>query len=156
MLQKEDLITLRPGREYAWLDAAIERFLNVCSGRVVRFLFQSQETKRKTDGSGKENYYTRSRIDKLVISVITIMILILLVLPVYVLFEMTGNDDNPRSDFDCIGVLLVFTLAFSACISLFTSKSTCVSHCVFLVSHRADRNLLTEARRHEILAASAA
>jgi hypothetical protein len=121
ILQKEDLVTLRPGREYAWLDSAIEKLLNICSGPLVRYIFQSKETKRKTDGSGHEVYYTRSRIDKLVIAIITTMILILLVLPVYVLFEMTGHEDSPRTDFDCIGVLLVFTLAFSACINLFTS-----------------------------------
>ena len=28
--RKEDLVTLRPGREYAWLDAALERILQKC------------------------------------------------------------------------------------------------------------------------------
>ena len=28
--EKEDLITLRPGREYAWLDGILERILQKC------------------------------------------------------------------------------------------------------------------------------
>ncbi len=121
ILQKEDLVTLRPGREHAWLDAAVEKLLSICDIPFVRRLFQSEETRRKTDGSGSEVYYTRSRIDKLVVTIITVMVLVLLVLPVYLLFSMSGAERKSRSDFTCIGVLLVFTLAFSACISLFTS-----------------------------------
>ncbi|KAL8966149.1 MAG: hypothetical protein Q9197_006146, partial [Variospora fuerteventurae] len=33
---KEDLVSLRPGREHAWLDGVLERMLNFCRGRVVR------------------------------------------------------------------------------------------------------------------------
>jgi hypothetical protein len=33
---KEDLITLRPGREYASLDAAIERLLQGHDSRIIR------------------------------------------------------------------------------------------------------------------------
>ncbi len=33
---KEDLVTLRPGREHAWLDGVLERFLSFCRGRIVR------------------------------------------------------------------------------------------------------------------------
>jgi hypothetical protein len=120
--QREDLITLRPGREYAWLDSAVETLLRIFPERMVKYVFQSEETKRKTDGSGNEVYYTRSRIDKLVVTIITGMILVLLVLPVYVLFALTSEDGRSPRDFDCIGVLLVFTLLFSACISLFTSE----------------------------------
>lgn len=154
---KEDLITLRPGREYAWLDAGVERVLRVCGGGLTRWVFQSAETRLKTaksstdknddqddadDHDHTEVHYTRSRIERLVVLIITLMILVLLVLPIYVLYELSGEDDEPgnegdkhgsRRDLECIGVLLVFTLAFSACISLFT-----------------------RARRHEILAASAA
>jgi hypothetical protein len=134
--QKEDLITLRPGREYAWLDAGVERVLRSFDWRVTRWLFQSDDTRRKTDGSGHEVYYTRSRIERLVLLIITFLILVLLVVPIYVLYQLSddeGDEPGSRRDFQCIGVLLVFTLAFSACISLFT-----------------------KARRHEILAASAA
>jgi hypothetical protein len=73
-----------------------------------------------------------------VVLIIMLMILVLLVLPIYVLYELsdegsTEKKPGSRRDFECIGVLLVFTLAFSACIRLFT-----------------------RARRHEVLAASAA
>ena len=135
--QKEDLITLRPGREYAWLDSGVEHALRFFDWKFVRRMFQSEETRRKTDGSGKEVYYTRSRIERFVVTLITLMILLLLVLPIYVLYELSDRGEekggSSRRDLECIGVLLVFTLAFSACISLFT-----------------------RARRHEILAASAA
>jgi hypothetical protein len=63
------------------------------------------------------------------------MILVLLVIPIYIHFQL--SDDNypgdRRTNSLSIGVLLVFTLAFSAVLSLFT-----------------------RARRHEILGAAAA
>jgi hypothetical protein len=34
--RKEDLITLRPGREHAWLDRSIEHFLRVADCRLLR------------------------------------------------------------------------------------------------------------------------
>ncbi|KAI4119497.1 MAG: hypothetical protein LQ338_007262, partial [Usnochroma carphineum] len=37
--EKEDLVTLRPGREHAWLDGRLERLLKVCRGRIVRYIF---------------------------------------------------------------------------------------------------------------------
>lgn len=33
--EKEDLITIRPGREYAWLDGFIERLLQICRCRLL-------------------------------------------------------------------------------------------------------------------------
>ena len=33
---KEDLVTLRPGREYAWLDGCVERILQKCRCRLLR------------------------------------------------------------------------------------------------------------------------
>ena len=99
---------------------------------AAQYLFCSEETKRKTDGP--EVYYTRNRIDRLVVSIITTMILVLLVVPIYVLYHLTNDaEPSPNSTAICIGTLLVFTLAFSAVLSLFT-----------------------RAQRHEILAAAAA
>lgn len=80
------------------------------------------------------------------------MILILLVVPIYLLYHFTDDPQDLHGDIRCIGVLLVFTLAFSACISLFTRKEQ-------LILITKQRNFLTEfpgAKRHEILAASAA
>jgi hypothetical protein len=62
------------------------------------------------------------------------MILLLLVIPIYILYHVTARHvDTGSENAVCIGILLVFTLLFSTVISLFT-----------------------RARRHEILAASAA
>ena len=33
---KEDLVSLRPGREHAWLDGMLERLLKVCRCGLVR------------------------------------------------------------------------------------------------------------------------
>ena len=35
---KEDLVSLRPGREHAWLDGMLERLLKVCRCRLVRVM----------------------------------------------------------------------------------------------------------------------
>ncbi|RDI83213.1 hypothetical protein Vi05172_g6944 [Venturia inaequalis] len=127
---KEDLITLRPGREHAWLDYGVEHVLKVLNCNTIEYLFCSPETKQKGDGVGV--YYTRSRINVLVISIITLMILVLLVVPVYILYHLVNSKETGRTDGICLGTLLVFTLAFSAVLSLFT-----------------------KARRHEILGVAA-
>ena len=36
--EKEDLVTLRPGREYAWLDGVLERTLQVLRCRLIRVM----------------------------------------------------------------------------------------------------------------------
>jgi predicted nucleic acid-binding Zn ribbon protein len=37
--EKEDLVTLRPGREHAWLDGLLERILRVLRCRLIRVGF---------------------------------------------------------------------------------------------------------------------
>jgi hypothetical protein len=128
---KEDLVTLRPGREHAWLDAFIEHLLKALDCRMIRYIFCSAETQQKN--SGFEVYFTRRRINRLAAAIITLMLLVLLIVPVVVLYQLVDSMGSRRTDSLCIGTLLVFTLAFSAVLSLFT-----------------------RARRHEILAASAA
>jgi hypothetical protein len=64
---------------------------------------------------------------------VTIMILVLLVIPVFILYHLVNSIGTRRTDSLCLGTLLVFTLAFSAVLSLFT-----------------------HAKRHEILGAAAA
>ena len=39
---KEDIVTLRTGREHAWLDEIIERFLKLCHCRLVDVIFCSK------------------------------------------------------------------------------------------------------------------
>lgn len=78
------------------------------------------------------HYFTRSRINVFVTMIITAIILLLLVVPIWLLYHLSVTLNVQRSNIVCIGVLLVSTLIFSAVLSLFT-----------------------KARRHEILAASA-
>jgi uncharacterized protein DUF6594 len=127
---KEDLITLRPGREHAWLDAVIEHLLKWIDCRPIRYLFCSPETKEKTNSD--EVYFTRSRINYCATVIITFMILVLLLVPVFLLYHLVTSTGNHRTDSVCIGILVVFTLTFSAVLSLFT-----------------------RAKRHEILGAAA-
>jgi hypothetical protein len=94
-----------------------------------QYLFCSPETRAKADQH--TILYSKNRIDALVTTIITLMILFLLIIPIYVLWHL----ENGRASASAvtIGVLLVFTLMFSAVLSLFT-----------------------RARRHEILGAAAA
>jgi ABC-type transport system involved in cytochrome bd biosynthesis fused ATPase/permease subunit len=78
------------------------------------------------------HYFSPSRIKKLVGLTITMIIFILLVLPVVAMYKLTSVG-NRNSTFAAVGILVVFTLLFSAAISL-----------------------LTKAKRHELFAASAA
>ncbi|KAJ9621546.1 hypothetical protein H2203_007033 [Taxawa tesnikishii (nom. ined.)] len=139
ILHREDLVTLRPGREHAWLDRSIENVLHLLHRRPflwVHTLFSSEETRKKSAGAN-EVYYTRSRIELCATLIITIGILVLLILPIYLLYHLVNGTVNGvmtgQENAVCIGILLVFTLLFSAVLSLFT-----------------------RARRHEILGAAAA
>jgi len=46
---REDLVTLKPGRENAWLDAVVEKILQKCSCRIVRVRPLQDITKRPSD-----------------------------------------------------------------------------------------------------------
>ena len=45
--EKEDLVTLRPGREHAWLDGLLERTLQILSCRLIRVSARSRPFKDK-------------------------------------------------------------------------------------------------------------
>ena len=77
-------------------------------------------------------YFSPSRVEKLVGFIITSVIFILLVLPVVAMYRLTGLG-HTQPVFSAVGVLIIFTLLFSAAMSL-----------------------LTKAKRHELFAASAA
>ncbi|KAF2233664.1 hypothetical protein EV356DRAFT_503163 [Viridothelium virens] len=132
---KEDLVTLRRGREYAWLDVTIEHFLRLFRCRVIDYIFRSNETQRKADDDDKSPiYYTRSRIERLVLLIITMTIVALLVVPIYLLYHLTnGIQQGSHTTAVSIGTFLAFTLVFSVIMAFFTS-----------------------AKRHEILGAAAA
>jgi hypothetical protein len=113
-------------------------------------LFRTPEAQEKTSDP-HISFYSSSRIDKLVNILITFVIFCLLVVPVITMYQLTntashitvdasGNstsmsnaDIYNRDTFNAVGVLIVFTLLFSAAMSL-----------------------LTKAARHELFAASAA
>jgi hypothetical protein len=94
-------------------------------------IFATPELRAKTNDKCIY-YYSPSRIEKLVGLLITLVVFILLVLPVVAMYKLTCIGDR-NSTFDAVGVLVVFTLLFSAAMSL-----------------------LTKAKRHELFAASAA
>ncbi|KAF2001671.1 hypothetical protein P154DRAFT_432662 [Amniculicola lignicola CBS 123094] len=116
--------------------------------------FRTPELRAKTTNN-YISFYSSERIDRLVNVLITFVIFILLVIPVITMYQLTStstishnsssssssatsntSDNNnvyTRDTFNAVGVLIVFTLLFSAAMSL-----------------------LTKAARHELFAASAA
>jgi O-antigen/teichoic acid export membrane protein len=95
----------------------------------------SQEDALKSR-SGDEVYYTQSRIDLCASSLITFMIVALLIVPIYLLYNLVKDQDgkfDSHATGVCIAILLVCTLLFSIVLSGFT-----------------------RAKRHEILGAAAA
>ncbi|KAF2125112.1 hypothetical protein P153DRAFT_360718 [Dothidotthia symphoricarpi CBS 119687] len=129
--RKEDLITLRQGREWAGFDGWIEECINKLPSRLSKYLFTTPELRKKSDDP-LMSFYSISRIEKLASLIITSVIFILLVLPVVAMYKPTSVGGR-NSTFDAVGILVVFTLLFSAAMSL-----------------------LTMAKRHELFAASAA
>ena len=97
---------------------------------VVPLLTRQKETRDKAKDKAI-NYYSRNRISACVTMIITIMILVLLMVPIWLLYKLSVNGTIATSP-QTIGVILVPTLIFSAVLSAFT-----------------------KAKRHEILAASA-
>ncbi|CAG8955482.1 hypothetical protein HYFRA_00010349 [Hymenoscyphus fraxineus] len=154
---KEDLLTLKPGREHSWLDASVEQLvqrLTKYSWINVRYpvLLRPLDLVTKYLRNGvRENsspakkfgltIYSRNRIEITVALIIMLTILALLVLPIYILSKLTGSEkaDSPdqtgtnKTISITIAILGVFTALFSIVLSLFT-----------------------RAKRHEILASAAA
>jgi len=133
--QKEDIVTLRSGREWSDFDGMVESTLRRFDCKLIRRLFCTRELREKTDDE-HIYYYSASRVEAFVGIIITSIVFVLLVLPVVAMYRLTsfGNvADTQSGTFKAIGVLVVFTLLFSAAMSL-----------------------LTKARRHELFAASAA
>ncbi|KAI8938543.1 hypothetical protein NX059_004429 [Plenodomus lindquistii] len=129
--RKEDLVTLRRGREWASFDGWIEGCIRKLPVWISKPLFTTAELREKSNDPFVY-YYSPSRIEKLVGLILTIVIFMLLVLPVVLMYKMTSVGDR-KSTFDAVGILVVFTMLFCAAMSL-----------------------LTKAKRHELFAASAA
>lgn len=155
---KEDTVSLRSGREWATFDGGVETMIgqidhglkwvfNFKEPPLQRF-FRTPALREKTTNS-YISLYSSSRIDQLINILITFVIFILLVIPVVTMYHLTANPPSStpgasastadasgsttNNTFNAVGVLIVFTLLFSAAMSL-----------------------LTKAARHELFAASAA
>lgn len=142
--RREDLVTLRSGRECAGFDGFVEKCLGSvdtflhkrlgCSVVQVRMavrpiislgltsslqrIFMTPELREKTSNKGI-NYYSSSRVDTLVNIIIAAIIFILLVIPVVVLYELS-NMGSKASPFEAIGILIIFTLLFGGAMSSMT------------------------------------
>jgi len=115
--EREDLVTLRPGRECAWLDAFVERVLKAIRWEPITRLFRTEDLRSKSTDQDI-CYFSRTRISALCTSIISVFILILLVVPIYALYQVSKAETD-RSSVTCIGVLLVAALIFSIILSLF-------------------------------------
>ncbi|KAF2180528.1 hypothetical protein K469DRAFT_692727 [Zopfia rhizophila CBS 207.26] len=129
--QREDIISLRLGREWGGFDGLIETILQKMRCPMIQRIFTTQELRDKTNDKSI-HYYSPSRVENLVGLIITLIIFILLVVPVVVMYKLTKIGER-NSTFDAVGILVIFTLLFSAAMAF-----------------------LTKARRHELFAASAA
>jgi len=138
---KEDIVSLRDGREWASFDGGVESMLQHAD-HFLKWIFRTKEPplqvwlrtpelQQKTKNK-YINFYSSSRVDTFVGILITVVIFILLVIPVMAMYWLTTSN-RPRKIVDAVGVMMVFTLLFSAAMSL-----------------------LTKAARHELFAASAA
>ncbi|KAK6430721.1 hypothetical protein LTR95_013118 [Oleoguttula sp. CCFEE 5521] len=112
ILCEEDIVTLRSGREGARI-------------------FITPELKVKT-ANKLDFYYALSRVSKLVNGIVVVTIFTLLVMPVVVLYRLSGMATK-AAPFEAIGLLIVFTMLFGMAMSG-----------------------MTKATRHELFAASAA
>lgn len=92
----------------------------------------SKEDRKRTDDPNL-HYYSKSRKNILITGILTLVLLCLLILPVFLLYRIAVEKNHDISYMLSIGILLVFTLTFSAILSLFT-----------------------QAKRHEIFGAAAA
>ena len=159
---KEDTVALSSGREWASFDGGVESVIGQLDHFLQKIFrstdpplqkyFRTPELRAKTENM-YISFYSSSRIDKLINIMITFVIFILLVIPVVTMYQLTSTAAvsepssnsttsnssqsssayNTRATFNAVGVLIVFTLLFSAAMSL-----------------------LTKAARHELFAASAA
>jgi len=131
ILWKEDIVTLRHGREWAGFDGMVEAMLHKMDGPLVQWLFRTEDQRRKS--TDERNYYfAPSRVSTLVNLFITIALFLLLVAPVLAMYRLS-TIKTTECVFAAIGILMVFTLLFAAAMSL-----------------------LTKAKRHELFAAAAA
>ncbi|KAI9773663.1 MAG: hypothetical protein M1840_006937 [Geoglossum simile] len=124
----EDFVAPVAQREGGWLDELIERALCQWPCWPTKFFFASPSQRNKTDNP-YIHYYDKARISALVRLSITITAAVILIIPVFVLFGTAGRTAGLTK----VLIIFLFTLAFAAALAL-----------------------STQAKRHEIFAATAA
>ncbi|KAG4027176.1 hypothetical protein MFRU_032g00420 [Monilinia fructicola] len=134
ILQKEDLITLKPSRDNTWLDTVVEKIPQNFPCRLTRYIFCTTEIQQRTDPNTTNIFLSNpDRVNAVASAVLLTTVLGLLIIPVYILWYLSHISTSSSAIGVIVAVLLVFTFVFSAVISLFT-----------------------RAKRHEVLAAAAA
>lgn len=114
---------------------ALTQFLDPSANGAVKESLRKAEPADE-DERPDEIYYSRERISRCAMVIITFMIIVLMILPIYLLLCRVNGTEGELTRHDtamCIVILLFFTLAFSAMLVSFTS-----------------------AKRHEVLGAAAA
>ncbi|KAI4671757.1 uncharacterized protein J4E78_000253 [Alternaria triticimaculans] len=112
ILWKEDIVTLRHGREWAGFDGMVEALLHKMDGPLVQWLFRTEDQRRKS--TDERNYYfAPSRVSTLVNLFITIALFLLLVAPVLAMYRLS-TIKTTECVFAAIGILMVFTLLYVA------------------------------------------
>lgn len=122
----KDFVALTEPREGSWFDGAVEDVLSKIPCKLTRLLFIEPRERASTEDH-LVRLWSKSRIDTFVRLVITFLAVALLMAPVVVLFS--AQKSGPFK----IAIILIFTLFFSAALSIFT-----------------------KAKRHEVFAATAA
>jgi len=121
-----DFVALVDPPELSGFDSLVEDILSLIPCRLTRWLFISKRNRASTEDH-LVRLYSKQRIDTFVRLIVTLLAVGLLMAPVAVLFS--GRESGTMS----IVVILIFTLFFSAALSIFT-----------------------KAKRHEVFAATAA
>jgi len=96
--RKEDIVTLRHGREWCSFDGIIESSLKRFDCNLIRRIFCTRELRDKTNDKNV-HYYSASRVEGFVGLVISIIVFVLLVLPVVAMYQLTSIGTTPNSTF---------------------------------------------------------
>lgn len=78
-------------------------------------MFMTESLREKTSDATL-TYYCPARVDSLITSIVTVVILVLLVMPVVAMYELS-NAGKRASAFEAIGVLITSTLVFGIAMS---------------------------------------
>ncbi|KAF3050098.1 hypothetical protein E8E11_002378 [Didymella keratinophila] len=135
ILCKDDLWSMRRGREGTVFEGAIGNVLKKCESTplrgIVRWIFCSKEVDGKTSDSSI-HYFSPSRITKTADVPIAITSVLFLVAPILAMYELSTRKTK-RATYGAIGVLVGFSMLFAGTMAI-----------------------ITQAKRHEVFAASAA